>query len=734
MHKTKNLFIFTVLFILLFLLAFVFVTKHKDREIVGILNSKELVLSTNLKVIYHTHEELAEFIYNSQVNMPKIIDIFKDAQNKPKQTRTKLLENLNPLYQDLKKMGLKQFQFHLPNGDSFLRFHRPNRFGDNLLKDRETVAYVSKYHKAISGFEEGKIFSGFRFVYPLFLQKKYIGSVEISFNTNSFIQELTKLFPLQYAFIIKKNISDNKVFNAEKIKYIKSAISDNYYVEKRTINPKVEDIFKNNNFKNLDEKLAKKDSFVLIVRKNNSIKTLTFLAIKNPITNKNVAFVVGGEDDFYLFERQQEYHYILATVFLLILGTLMFIYREIKHRMIHERKNEETKAILKKANTAIITLDLEGNFLNVNDYFCKTLEYSREEILKTNCPTLTLSPSAKEAKKNIKKVKEKGFVNDIQKICRSKSGHPIHFHFSLRLLPDKKSFVAIGNSLEDKMRIEDQNKILLGINNNLKEQVENEVEKNLEQNRLHQDRQLADAKFTSIGQLAAGITHEINTPLTYIKANFEMMGYDIEDLPDSVLKTRMLEDRKSIDDGISRLSNIVESMREISQKSKEARENVNLYASLSTALTIAHNRSKQISQIYLQGELFEIGKDKNRYTFNAYVQKQRIEQVWIVIINNALDELVKIKTFEKRKIEISLLTKNDTQIVRIKDNAGGIDEKIMSKIFEPFESTKESSGMGVGLNIAKKIIEEQDGTIRAYNEDGGGAVFEVRLIKKRLNH
>ena len=67
-------------------------------------------------------------------------------------------------------------------------------------------------------------------------------------------------------------------------------------------------------------------------------------------------------------------------------------------------------------------------------------------------------------------------------------------------------------------------------------------------------------------------------------------------------------------------------------------------------------------------------------------------------------------------------------IIRFKDSAGGIKEEIINDIFEPFISSKEHSGMGVGLNIAKKIVDEQDGIIKDYNEDFG-AVFEIRLQK-----
>ncbi len=258
--------------------------------------------------------------------------------------------------------------------------------------------------------------------------------------------------------------------------------------------------------------------------------------------------------------------------------------------------------------------------------------------------------------------------------------------------------------------------------------VANKTIQNIEQSKIMEKEQLKNIKFTAIGQLAAGITHEINTPLTYIKGNFEMIKYDIQDLPDGIAKERILEDSEKVMDGINRLSNIVESMREMSQKSKESKENVNIYHTLITSLTLLYNRSKQISKIKLNGELFKIGFDKDKELYVCCVQKQRVEQTWVIIINNALDELVKIDNFEDRLIDINIKCTDDNKniVIKIKDNAGGIPNDINENIFEPFVSTKESSGMGVGLNIAKKIIEDQNGIIRAYNEDDG-AVFEIRL-------
>nr|MBP7742323.1 HAMP domain-containing histidine kinase [Aliarcobacter sp.] len=181
--------------------------------------------------------------------------------------------------------------------------------------------------------------------------------------------------------------------------------------------------------------------------------------------------------------------------------------------------------------------------------------------------------------------------------------------------------------------------------------------------------------------------------------------------------------------GINRIANIVESMREMSQSSKEIKEKINIYSTLNTSLTMAYNRSKQVSKIYLNNELFNIDSiDKNKFEFYAKVQKQRIEQVWIIIINNALDALINVDDYEKRVLNISIYEDADYLNVKFKDNAGGIKTDMIDSIFDAFVSSKEHSGMGVGLNIAKKILTEQDASITAYNEDYG-AVFKIKFKK-----
>jgi len=261
------------------------------------------------------------------------------------------------------------------------------------------------------------------------------------------------------------------------------------------------------------------------------------------------------------------------------------------------------------------------------------------------------------------------------------------------------------------------------LNNVLEEKVK-ERTKALEE---EQEKKIFDAKLASIGKLAAGITHEINTPLAYIKGNIEILEMDLAHLKDKNLKKSIFKTSKTINEGVNRIAMIIESMREISKKSDNKKQNINIFNTIVVSLRMIHNRSKHICNIYLCGEIFSLDTKKNEKNFEVFCNIQRIEQVWIIILNNALDALASSKlSFKDRFISIDIKQDGNWLNINLKDNAGGIDKTIIEQIFDPFVSTKTHAGMGIGLNVATQIIEEHNGHITAYNEDSG-ANFLVKL-------
>ena len=103
----------------------------------------------------------------------------------------------------MSQKGILQFHFHLSNGESFLRFHNVEKYGDNILF-REGIKKVIETQKEVYGFEVGKYFDGFRYIYPLTYNGKYIGSVESSMKTAPVIEQLEKSTGYKYSLILKK--------------------------------------------------------------------------------------------------------------------------------------------------------------------------------------------------------------------------------------------------------------------------------------------------------------------------------------------------------------------------------------------------------------------------------------------------------------------------------------------------------------------------------------------------
>jgi len=418
--------------------------------------------------------------------------------------------------------------------------------------------------------------------------------------------------------------------------------------------------------------------------------------------------------------------------------TIVVILNLIKDKLKLKHSLKKSKIYFKKASVGFFITDSHDRVLKSNPKFRKMIGMKKKELKGMHIASLFLTD---EKYRNFREKVDAEFATkknfNAVFLLRKNSNEEFWAEVSAsRFL--KKEVVEnesifwtvrdISSKIESKKLIERQNKELIYLNENLKKEVQKQVQENLNKEKLHRKEQLRNAKLMAIGQLTAAITHEINTPLTYIKGNLEMMELDIDSIADKELKSEMKEKIVPIKEGLDRIANIVENIREISQKTKEEKSVINIYSTLITALTLLNNRSKHISSIFLNGEKFHIGLQKDRETYLCYAQAQRLEQAWVILLNNALDELEKIEPFEKRRVDIDIVEDELNIYIRFKDNGGGIDEEILENIFEPFISNKSSKGMGIGLNVAKQIILDQDGAIKAQNE-GDGAVFEVKLKK-----
>ncbi len=345
----RKLLIFIGMFFILFILSFIGLSLEKNSKIQEHLDSKTKQYLQNYKVLYEEHKTLSEMIFKTRINTSHVVKIFKDAtlsnDEKKDEARVKLYEHLENTYKLLKHFNIKQLHFHLPNNNSFLRFHRPKQFGDNLAEVRSTVRYVNKYKEPVDGFEEGKIYNGYRFVYPMFYNKHYIGSVEVSFSTLAMNLEYMHDYDVTSNFLILKKVVKQKVFEGEQKNYTPSMLKD-FYLEKAMLKHiinargiKVKQPLSQTTKDIIDKKALTINSFSLYdnIRKD----IMTFIKVKNPISNKVVGLFVVRSDAEYIFNKTKNFYMMLGLITFIIVIKLFLIYKEMLYRKKIELSNKQ---------------------------------------------------------------------------------------------------------------------------------------------------------------------------------------------------------------------------------------------------------------------------------------------------------------------------------------------------------------------------------------------------------
>ena len=705
--------LFIILFILLSVLTIYYFEHRKNNVITDHLNSKVEQLNFVYESIYHEYHNLSHVIYETQINTKDVIDILKKTLHSSTQEkdllRKQLYGHLKEKYFLLKKYGVRQLHFHLPDNRSFLRFHRPEMYGDDLSKVRSTVVYVNKYKTHVKGYENGKLYSGYRFIYPLFDEsEEYIGSVEVSFSMLTFTKEIINHFNLPSNFIIKKSVVDSKVIDSEKINYVQSAFDDYYFEKDVFSNVKEKFAMKEHGiiseasktvlYKNID----KGETFSIFDKKSSNI--ITFLPIKNPIDEKVIGAISVRDDGSYIVARMTEFYWLIAVSIMAIFLILYASYRELFYRDTIITSNKKLQTVIEEADSGIGVMDLNGNFLEVNQVYSDLLGYSREELLNLSCVKLTSYEYQHMALGTLEKAKKEGKVSSVRKICIRKDGSEINLELSLTLLPSKEAFVAVINSLEETIQLEE-------LTNNLLKKVKEEIEKNKEKERtmLHQSR------LAQMGEMISMIAHQWRQPLSAISATSTNLGVKI--MLNKYEKELFKEKLSNISEFAQHLSKTIDDFRYFYKPNKEK---------ISIEVEDVFNDALNIIGVSLKNKNIEIKKEFSCCT-TITTYPNELKQVALNLIKNAEDALI------EKKIQnpiIVLETAKDEEYVYLKvsDNAGGVPVEIIEDIFEAYFTTKgKQDGTGLGLHMSKIIIEDHcDGLLEVKNSNIG-AIFIIRI-------
>ena len=826
---SRALTIVIITYVILAVILYILVELKHNNDIKDYRNSIKKQTLVEYNSIIDKNRQIAQLIYDSYINIDTVKELLKQNQ------RGDLYKQLKPTYIELiKKYNIRQIHFHLPDSQSFLRMHRPKKYGDSLKGIRESVDYVNKFLKPYYGFEEGRIFNGFRYVFPLFHKdRSHIGSVEVSFDIYSFMDNYFNIFNASRVnFLLNKSVINEKVFNNEQSNYIKSPIKD-FYFDKlvlQKLREKRKDIVAAQKDKKkllrISETILKGEPFTVHFGEVEDITTI--IPLINNITNKVVGSINISKKDTYIQQRDAEFYQLLA-VLLIILGFIMvFIYREIISKYKIKLQSIKNKKILDSQHSFIIITD-GSNIQLANNSMLKFFNYKTLEEFKTEHNCICELFENEDGKNYIQRYM--GEQNWFEYIKNNQDEHKVKFkshtgeyhifkieysqynieqnqyiisflditqlenvNSSLKKTTNEqtqllslfnKSDITLFKWKNDTKRtveyVSDNVSKLLGyekddflsgkihyeelINENDLITIQTELEtllntnddflrhtpyqittkkrekkyiltyqlliKDSDQRISHflgylvdithiktiEHQLIQSEKMSSLGNMIGNIAHQWRQPLSVISTSASTMQLEHE--YGTLNGEKMTSYCDSIVNSTNFLSQTIDTFRDFIKEKKELKEVV-IQDRLNLAIKISepslkNNHIALINNIDYQKDIVKelpIGE---------------LVQVLTNILNNAKDALVN-KNIQNGWIKISCTEIQDTIVITIEDNAGGIDEEIMPQIFEPYFTTKhQSQGTGLGLYMSHKIVSESlRGKLYAQNTSYG-AKFIIEL-------
>jgi len=242
-----------------------------------------------------------------------------------------------------------------------------------------------------------------------------------------------------------------------------------------------------------------------------------------------------------------------------------------------------------------------------------------------------------------------------------------------------------------------------------------------EEARQHRARVAHVARLSTLGEMAAGIAHEINQPLTAISL-FAQAG---RRLVDSGNFERMGEVCTKLNEHALRASEVVERMQTMARQGENVKAVMDCNDLIDTAVQLAESEAR----IYD----IQIEFDKGPGLAPVSVDGVQIQQVALNLLRNGMEAMVATEG-DARSISIRTCMREDGQIeVSVSDKGCGVPDEHADKLFTPFSTTK-SSGMGMGLSISQAIVRAHGGSIGFHNNDDGGSTFWFTLPAVKREH
>jgi len=360
------------------------------------------------------------------------------------------------------------------------------------------------------------------------------------------------------------------------------------------------------------------------------------------------------------------------------------------------RSEAYSTAIVATAADGIITLDAEGRIGSFNRAAERMFGYEAVELMGQNVHVLMPEPYRSEHDAYIRRyiatgnTKVIGKVREVTAQRKDGSRFPIQLGVSEVLLDGERCFAGIIRDISDQKAAE-------------------------EEARHHRERIAHISRLSTLGEMAAGIAHEINQPLTAISL-FAQAG---KRLVDAGNFTKVDEVLDKLNEHALRASAVIERMQAMARRGETVKEVADCNAAIESAVKFAESEAR-IHDIQIE---LEMDDDLPP----VFIDAVQVQQVALNLLRNGMEAMVAADDSNGRSVNVQTRVRDSGDIeVAVIDTGCGVREENVDKLFTPFSTTKKS-GMGMGLSISQAIIRAHGGQLDFHNNDTGGATFWFTL-------
>jgi len=487
------------------------------------------------------------------------------------------------------------------------------------------------------------------------------------------------------------------------------------------------------------KKLLEPQNGIEVFQAVNSLDNHSSLGAKTSLEHLNHTVVVSINkqviwNQFWETERLIIFGYItlsLATLFLF----RFFSRKEKSYTAKLEEREANLKAIFENTNSVIGLFDMDMRLIEFNQAFADYAKQSNQVDLYSGIDVIAVLKQKHEAEvfRNFQRRAQKGekFKETLEYPIDEQ--HSMYFMFNYNPVYQNEEVIGVSLFIEDITALKAHQKELEIINRNLEDMVKkrtNELQKKneelesrnreiastLQELRETQKQLIQSEKMASLGVLAAGVGHEINNPLNFIKNGMIALRKKIQnDGTDTRNEFKSYFD--IISNGVQRTEDIVKSLSHFSRTGEQMTEECCINKIIDNCLVILDNKFK-----------YKVAVIKNYSAERVCVigNEGKLHQVFLNILANA-EQAIK----DKGRIEIDVEESKHKVKIKIADNGEGIPEENLAKIGDPFFTTKPpGKGTGLGLFITYSIVEEHHGRINVASKKGAGTTFYISFPGK----